>query len=73
MAVLHSYARAVEMFAAGALDAEPMVSHAFALADYGDAVEAFSCRHGAEGTDQAAGKRISGTVVTGEATSERAS
>jgi 2-desacetyl-2-hydroxyethyl bacteriochlorophyllide A dehydrogenase len=41
MAVLHSYARAVEMFAAGALKAKPMVSHAFALADYGDVIEAF--------------------------------
>ena len=41
MAVLHSYARAVEMFAVGALNAKPMVSHAFALADYGDAVKAF--------------------------------
>jgi threonine dehydrogenase-like Zn-dependent dehydrogenase len=41
MAVLHSYARAVEMFAVGALKAKPMVSHAFALADYGDAIEAF--------------------------------
>jgi len=41
MAVLHSYARAVEMFAAGALNAEPMISHAFALADYGDALEVF--------------------------------
>ena len=41
MAVLHSYARAVEMFAAGALNAEPMISHAFTLTDYGDAIEAF--------------------------------
>ena len=41
MAVLHSYARAVDMFAAGALNAKPMVSHAFALADYGDALKAF--------------------------------
>lgn len=40
MAVLHSYARAVEMFAAGALNARPMISHAFALADYGHAIEA---------------------------------
>jgi 2-desacetyl-2-hydroxyethyl bacteriochlorophyllide A dehydrogenase len=31
MAVLHSYARAVEMFVAGALNGKPMVSHAFAL------------------------------------------
>jgi 2-desacetyl-2-hydroxyethyl bacteriochlorophyllide A dehydrogenase len=41
MAVLNSYARAVEMFAAGALNAAPMVSHAFALEDYGDALDMF--------------------------------
>lgn len=41
MAVLHSYARAVEMFAAGALRAGPMVSHAFPLEAYGDAIEMF--------------------------------
>jgi 2-desacetyl-2-hydroxyethyl bacteriochlorophyllide A dehydrogenase len=41
MAVLNSYARAVEMFAAGALRAEPMVSHAFSLEDYGEALEKF--------------------------------
>lgn len=41
MAVLASYARAVEMFAAGALNAERMVSHAYALDDYGEALEAF--------------------------------
>ncbi|MGI8459252.1 MAG: zinc-dependent alcohol dehydrogenase family protein [Propionibacteriaceae bacterium] len=41
MAVLHSYARAVEMFAAGAIRAEAMVSHAFALEDYGEALEMF--------------------------------
>ena len=41
MAVLHSYARAVEMFAAGALNAERMVSHAYALEDYGAALDAF--------------------------------
>jgi threonine dehydrogenase-like Zn-dependent dehydrogenase len=29
------------MFAAGALRAERMVSHAYALEDYGDALEAF--------------------------------
>jgi hypothetical protein len=32
---------AVEMFAAGALNAKPMISHAFALSDYGDALEIF--------------------------------
>ncbi|MDN5762905.1 MAG: zinc-dependent alcohol dehydrogenase family protein [Microlunatus sp.] len=41
MAVLNSYARAVEMFAAGALNARSMVSHAYTLADYGEALEAF--------------------------------
>jgi len=41
MAVLHSFARAVEMFAAGALNAKPMISHAFALTDYGEAIETF--------------------------------
>lgn len=41
MAVLHSYGRAVEMFAAGALDAATMVSHAFPLEGYGDAIELF--------------------------------
>ncbi len=41
MAVLNSYARAVEMFAAGALRAEAMVSHAFPLDAYGDAIEMF--------------------------------
>ena len=41
MAVLNSYARAVEMFAAGALNAERMVSHAYALEDYGEALDAF--------------------------------
>jgi threonine dehydrogenase-like Zn-dependent dehydrogenase len=41
MAVLNSYARAVEMFSAGALRAEPMVSHAFSLEDYGEALEKF--------------------------------
>lgn len=41
MAVLNSYARAVEMFAAGALRAEVMVSHAFSLADYGAALDMF--------------------------------
>jgi threonine dehydrogenase-like Zn-dependent dehydrogenase len=29
------------MFAAGALNAKPMISHAFALADYGEAIDTF--------------------------------
>lgn len=41
MAVLNSYGRAVEMFTAGALNAEAMVSHAFRLDDYGEALEMF--------------------------------
>ena len=41
MAVAHSFGRAVEMFAAGVLRAEPMVSHAFRLEDYGEAVAMF--------------------------------
>ena len=41
MAVLNSYGRAVEMFASDALVAAPMVSHAFSLADFGEAVEMF--------------------------------
>lgn len=46
MAVLASYGRAVEMFAAGALNAERMVSHAYALEDYGEALEAFRAGSG---------------------------
>ncbi|WP_152364809.1 zinc-dependent alcohol dehydrogenase family protein [Microlunatus speluncae] len=41
MAVLNSYERAVELFAAGVLNAAPMVSHAFPLTDYGRAIEQF--------------------------------
>ncbi len=41
MAVLNSYERAVELFAAGVLNAAPMVSHAFPLADYGRAIDQF--------------------------------
>ena len=41
MAVLHSYGRAVEMFSSGVLDAAPMVSHAFCLDDYAEAVTLF--------------------------------
>jgi 2-desacetyl-2-hydroxyethyl bacteriochlorophyllide A dehydrogenase len=41
MAVLNSYGRAVEMFTAGALNARPMVSHAFCLDDYPAALEMF--------------------------------
>jgi 2-desacetyl-2-hydroxyethyl bacteriochlorophyllide A dehydrogenase len=41
MAVLNTYGRAVELFAAGAIGAEHMVSHAFTLDDYGQALEMF--------------------------------
>jgi 2-desacetyl-2-hydroxyethyl bacteriochlorophyllide A dehydrogenase len=41
MAVLNTYGRAVELFAAGAINAERMVSHAFTLDDYGQALEMF--------------------------------
>jgi 2-desacetyl-2-hydroxyethyl bacteriochlorophyllide A dehydrogenase len=41
MAFLNSYGRAVEMFSAGVLDAERMVSHAFCLDDYAEALQVF--------------------------------
>lgn len=41
MAVLNTYGRAVEMFAAGALNARQMVSHAFCLDDYAQALDMF--------------------------------
>jgi 2-desacetyl-2-hydroxyethyl bacteriochlorophyllide A dehydrogenase len=41
MAVLNSYSRAVEMFEAGALRADAMVSHAFSLDDYAEALAMF--------------------------------
>lgn len=41
MAVLNSYGRAVEMFGAGAIDAATMVSHAFCLDDYAEALQMF--------------------------------
>lgn len=46
MAVLNSYGRAVEMFAAGAINAKPMVSHAFSLDDYGEALQMFRAGSG---------------------------
>jgi len=46
MAVLNSYGRAVEMFAAGALRADRMVSHAFCLDDYADALDQFRAGRG---------------------------
>ncbi len=41
MAVLHSYERAAELFAAGVLDAEAFISHRLPLADYAAALEMF--------------------------------
>lgn len=41
MAVLNSFGRAVEMFEAGALQPEPMISHSFTLDDYSLALEMF--------------------------------
>lgn len=41
MAVLNSFGRAVEMFEAGAVNAEPMISHSFTLDDYATALEMF--------------------------------
>ncbi len=41
MAVLNSFGRAVEMFEAGAINAEAMISHSFTLDDYEQALEMF--------------------------------
>lgn len=41
MAVLHSFGRAVELMAAGAVDAATIITHAFALRDYPEALQAF--------------------------------
>ncbi|QFG26266.1 alcohol dehydrogenase catalytic domain-containing protein [Actinomadura sp. WMMB 499] len=41
MAVLNSFGAAVEMFEAGALEPEPMISHSFTLDDYARALEMF--------------------------------
>ena len=41
MAVLNSFGRAVELFEAGAIRAEAMISHSFALDDYADALAMF--------------------------------
>jgi threonine dehydrogenase-like Zn-dependent dehydrogenase len=46
MAVLHSFGRAVDLLAAGAIDAETMISHRFPLDAYADAVEAFRAGSG---------------------------
>ncbi|WP_375399971.1 zinc-dependent alcohol dehydrogenase family protein [uncultured Amnibacterium sp.] len=41
MAVLNSFGRAVELFEAGAIKPEAMISHSFTLEDYADALEMF--------------------------------
>ncbi|MCK2238480.1 MULTISPECIES: zinc-dependent alcohol dehydrogenase family protein [unclassified Crossiella] len=41
MAVLHSYERAADLFAAGVLDPEIFISHRLPLADYAEALESF--------------------------------
>jgi threonine dehydrogenase-like Zn-dependent dehydrogenase len=41
MAVLNTFGRAVEMFEAGAINSVPMISHAFTLDDYTDALGMF--------------------------------
>lgn len=41
MAVLNSFGRAVELFEAGAINAQAMISHSFTLDDYSDALEQF--------------------------------
>ncbi len=46
MAVLHSYGRAVDIMAKGVIDADTMVTDSFALADYGEAIEAFRAGRG---------------------------
>ncbi len=46
MAVLNSFGRAVEMFEAGAVHSEPMISHSFILDDYSQALEMFRAGSG---------------------------
>lgn len=41
MAVLNSFGRAVEMFEAGAINAQAMISHSFVLDDYQEALDLF--------------------------------
>jgi 2-desacetyl-2-hydroxyethyl bacteriochlorophyllide A dehydrogenase len=41
MAVLHSFGRAVDLLAAGAIDAEAMISHTYPLDSYVEALDAF--------------------------------
>ncbi len=46
MAVLNSFGRAVEMFEAGAIISEPMISHSFTLEDYPQALAMFRAGSG---------------------------
>jgi 2-desacetyl-2-hydroxyethyl bacteriochlorophyllide A dehydrogenase len=46
MAVLNSFGRAVEMFEAGAINPEPMISHSFTLEDYPKALAMFRAGSG---------------------------
>ena len=46
MAVLHSFERAAELFAAGVLDAEALISHRMPLEQYADALEMFRSGQG---------------------------
>lgn len=41
MAILHSFERAADLFAAGVLDPRRFISHRFGLADYAEAVQTF--------------------------------
>jgi 2-desacetyl-2-hydroxyethyl bacteriochlorophyllide A dehydrogenase len=41
MAVLNTFGRAVELFEAGAIKPEPMISHSFTLDDYAEALQMF--------------------------------
>ncbi|MGW0735614.1 zinc-dependent alcohol dehydrogenase family protein [Streptomyces sp. NPDC002851] len=41
MAVVHSFGRAVELMGKGVLDATTMITHSFALEEFGDALQAF--------------------------------
>ncbi|WKX73294.1 zinc-dependent alcohol dehydrogenase family protein [Streptomyces sp. XD-27] len=46
MAVVHSFGRAVELMGKGVVDAATMITHSFALEEFGDALQAFRAGHG---------------------------
>ena len=58
MAVLHSFGRAVDLMAAGVIDAEAMISHSFPLEHYTDAVDAFRAGTGRKLQIRPAGQAI---------------